>query len=72
MSDEVWVTPSDVVLNITPQRGNTRCGQRGSRRMAVLEGNERRIQGLDKLGNGNSITSQTVNLCSEGCMCACT
>ena len=45
---------------------------RGSRRMAVLEGNQRRIQGLDKLGNENSSTSQTVNLCSEGCMCAST
>ena len=71
MSDEGWVTPSDVVLNITPQEV-TPDAERGSRRMAVLKGNQRRIQGLDKLENENFSTSQTVNLCSEGCMCAST
>jgi len=40
--------------------------------MAVLEGTQRRIQGLDKLENHNSNANQTVNQCGEGCMWACT
>ena len=40
--------------------------------MAVLEGTQRRIQGLDKLEHQNSNASQAVNQCGEGCMSACT
>ena len=68
MSDEGWVTPSDMMQDIVAKAGNAWFWAKG----LSAHGGGKRKPFLDtvpnKSGKQNFVTSRAVNLCGEGRM----